>query len=109
MNFVFLVNILLIILILYNIYNLIFLQEGFGLPGCPATSGDLEGNRRRGAKRGEINNVIKDLKAEINQLRKNHIFIRDQILRNSYKLEVISKAAVDKARRNKDKMDKIKN
>jgi len=88
---------------------LIFLQEGFGLPGCPATSGDLEGNRRRGAKRGEINNVIKDLKAEINQLRKNHIFIRDQILRNSYKLEVISKAAVDKARRNKDKMDKIKN
>jgi len=107
MNFVFLINIILITIILYNVYNWIFLREG--LQGCPANTKEAEENRRRGAKRGEINNIIKDLKVEIKQLRKEHLYINDRIKKNSSKLEVISKEAAEKAKRNKAKMDKIKN
>ena len=35
-----------------------------------ANNSDVNADRRRGAKRREINSTIKDLKAEINQLRK---------------------------------------
>jgi len=100
------INVILIFLILNAVYNLIFLKEG--LQGCSASTADSNSRRSRGAKREEINSTIRDLKAEINELRQKHIFLSIFIKSNKQKLEKISEDAVRKAERNKEKMDKLK-
>jgi hypothetical protein len=95
------------IIIICHIYNNWFIIKE-GLEGCPASSSQQESNRRRGASRREINSTIKDIKAQIKQVQKEQKGIFKNVKYNKLKLEVISKEAVAKAKRNKEKMDKLK-
>jgi len=103
--FLLVVNILLIIIIMYNIYNWLNVKEG--LEGCPASQSEQEGDRSRRASRQEIDATIKDLKAQINGIRNTHITFLQAVSKNENKLKEVSKAATDKAKRNKAKLDKV--
>tara|TARA_Y100001970_G_scaffold76249_1_gene96755 strand:+ start:2244 stop:2570 length:327 start_codon:yes stop_codon:yes gene_type:complete len=101
------INIILTIIIICHIYNNWFtIKEG--LEGCPASQRDQEARRRRGASRNEINATIKDIQAKINQVRRGQSDLTRKIDYNRIKLEAVSKEASAKAKRNKDKMDKLK-
>ena len=93
-------------LIINQVKNWLFVREG--LEGCPANSSEINADRRRGAKRREIDSTIKDLKAEINGLRILVQVTNPNIINNTKRLEKISEAAVKKAEKNKEKMDKLK-
>lgn len=100
------INIILLLFIIYTIYKWNFLKEG--LEGCPADSSDLESDRKRGAKREEINSTIADLKAEINRLNIDFSMFKPNVLNNTKELEKISDAAAKKAKENKSKLDNLK-
>ena len=93
-------------IIIYNIYNWINVKEG--LEGCPASQSEQEGDRSRSASRQEIDSTIRDLKAQIKNLKKTHRGINNKIAINDRKLREVSIAASDKAKRNKAKLDKLK-
>jgi len=101
------VNIILTFIIICHIYNnRIVIKEG--LEGCPASSSEQEANRRRGSSRREVNSTIKDLNSQINSVEKRLNALGKNITFNTAKLTAISKEATAKAKRNKDKMDKLK-
>ena len=100
------INIILTIIIISNLYNRLTLKEG--LPGCPSSIADQIANNRRGASRGEINSTIRDIKAQINQVKKEQQGILKKITRNDMRLREVSKQAELKAERNKAKMEKLK-
>lgn len=103
--FLLVVNILLIMIIMYNIYNWLNVKEG--LEGCPASQSEQEGDRSRRASRQEIDATIRDLKAQITDLKKTHKGFNHKIFINDRKLREVSIAATDKANRNKAKLDKV--
>ena len=82
------VNIILIYLIVNQIISWIYIKEG--LEGCPANNSDVNADRRRGAKRREINSTIKDLKAEINPIVRKELSGDYQRFSNMTLLELIN-------------------
>ena len=101
------INIILTIIIICHIYNYWFtIKEG--LEGCPASDSEQESRRRRGASRNEINSTIKDLKSQIKSVKIMINIQESKIKDNKDKLVEITKEASAKAKRNKDKMDKLK-
>ena len=91
------VNIILTFVILYNIYNWTIMREG--LDGCEATPIEQENRRKRGATRREIDNTIKDLKAEINNVLLQQNALVSKIKSNENKLRKITEKAEEKARK----------
>jgi len=107
MNFlVYTINILLIGGIIFSIYKKMFLKEG--LEGCPANSTDKANDRSRSAKREEIDNTIANMKAQIADLNLRISILNVGVSANKSELEKVSDAAAAKAKRNKEKMDKLK-
>tara|TARA_B100002051_G_C16352504_1_gene447046 strand:+ start:212 stop:538 length:327 start_codon:yes stop_codon:yes gene_type:complete len=101
------VNVILTIIIICHIYNnWIVIKEG--LEGCPASSSEEQANRKRGASKREISSTIKDLNSQINALDQKIGKLDGKVGVNKIKLEAISKEAAEKAKRNKEKMDKMK-
>lgn len=101
------VNIILTFIIICHIYNnWIVIKEG--LEGCPASTSEQQANRRRSASRKEINSTIRDLNSQISSVEKKLGALGKNITFNTAKLTAISKEASAKAKRNKEKMDKLK-
>ena len=105
--FLCIINIILVGFIVYNVYNYTIIREG--LEGCPASAAEQEGDRSRRASRQEIDETIKNLNASIGAIAVQQNNLSIAISSQEDKLKEVSKAATEKAKKNKEKLDKVNN